>query len=197
MANPLHRLIGFILSRQCVYTRLERIAMADPDTSIMSPDGSEVYMYRGWLFNKITDQKRKYPLLPFSIRVHRIMMPDLDRHMHDHPWNARTFIMHGGYDETRLLGQVPIISIGGRSWGPGEMRESFRRRSGDTSTLGFEQYHKITRLHDNVRGALTLFAFGDWNGDWGFMVNGQKVLRRDYEAMMGKDANSAAVDPKG
>lgn len=183
-------LIGRIVTIPAVRDRLYRIAMADPDSTIFSPDRKIVYMERGWLFNRIDNGRRKYPWIPLSLRVHHIRQPDHDRHLHDHPWRARTWIMRGGYDEVRreeldftakqaARREVPL---------PKQYYDSdqdfigvvYERREGDTSTLGVDQYHKILALAPG--GAVTLFAFGTWRADWGFIVEGEKVPRREYEA---------------
>ena len=201
----IHKLIGYIVSRPAVADYLYWIALGDPDQHIMSPDGKRLYMWRGWLFNKITDHKRKYPWIKFSIRVHYIVMPDLDRHRHDHPFEARTYIMKGGYTEER---EHPVESFDDISCAEQhEMREggraeitdyesrrhydepdvvitTRRRVAGDTATFGFGRYHRITEVPQG--GAITLFAFGDYKGMWGFNVNGTKIPYRDYAVMMGK-----------
>lgn len=168
----LARLIGSILIKPAIRDRLIAIAQRDPDLHIMSPDGQQVYMYRYWLFNKITNFKRKYWFIPFSLRIHHIVMPDLDRHLHDHPFNARTWILKGGYDEVRASVPLDLYS------GDRAMFE-YTRLVGDSTTLGFEQYHKITKLHGGE--AWTLFMFGRYLGSWGFLVNCRKVKRAEYE----------------
>lgn len=170
-------LIGRVLKRRTVWEDLLNIAMGDPDEPILAADGSgQVYMYRYWLFNRITNYKRKYPFIPFSIRIHRIMLPDDDRHCHDHPFNARTWILSGGYDEVRMEHDEmyrPTIEV------------EHRRKPGDTSRLGFERYHRVTAIHDNPDieggGALTLFKFGPYLGKWGFLVNGEKMIHAEYK----------------
>lgn len=167
------KLIGRVLMRPNVHNWLLAIAMKTPDTPIMSPDGSEVYMHRYWLFNQISDYKRKYRFILFSIRIHNILRHDMDRHMHDHPFNARTWIMRGGYDEIRLR---PSTS----EWrNMTDVMDEFTRVPGDTSTLGFEQYHQITAVRPG--GALTLFMFGGYLGRWGFAVDGLKIPHAEYE----------------
>ena len=202
----IHKLIGYIVSRPAVCKYLYAVAMRNPDQHIMSPDGTQVYMYRGWLFNKITDQKRKYPFIKYSLRVHHILMPDLDRHRHDHPFNARTWIMENWYIEER---EHPVESFSDITYAEQqEMREggraeitdyesrryydepdvvitTRRRVAGDTATFGFERFHRITEVAPG--GTITLFGFGDYVGDWGFNVDGKKVLRRVYAEMMGKE----------
>lgn len=179
------KLIGRILRKPAVHAKLFKIAMEDPDQHIASPDGKDIYMYRFWLFNRITNYKRKYWFIPFSIRIHHIMRADNDRHLHDHPFNARTWIMRGGYEEIRLRGFWPIYPTGEF------LHEEIQRFPGDTSTLGFEKYHKITKVADG--GALTFFAFGPYKGDWGFLVNGRKMLRREYQRRFDPHAPGACL----
>lgn len=185
-------LIGKILKQPFIYTWLWKLARRTPDMHIPSPDGSEIYMYRYWLFNKIdANHKRKYEWIPFSIRIHHIVQPDLDRHLHDHPFNARTWIMRGGYTEVRrelrmqakrsdveriLHGSVSITTD---TIDADHVHLLYHRGPGESTTLGYEQYHKITELDPG--GALTFFAFGRYQGAWGFLVDGVKVLHRAYE----------------
>lgn len=37
----------------------------------------------------------------FTIMVHRILRPDPDRHLHDHPWNFLAIVLDGWYIEER------------------------------------------------------------------------------------------------
>ena len=105
--------------------------------------------------------KARHSWCPISVRVHLIKQPDGDRHLHDHPWNARSIILSGGYVEQR----------------PGA--RFFVRRPGDTVALKFGEYHRITNVRDG--GALTLFVTGRYRGQWGFWVDGAKVPWREYE----------------
>lgn len=165
-------LLGELLCKPAVRDFLYHLARQTPDMHIMSPDGKEVYMYRYWLFNPIdpTTWKRKYRFIPFSLRIHHIVRPDEDRHPHDHPFNARTWILRGGYEEVRL---VPMDDLPGF-----DRMVEFSRLPGDTATLGHNQYHRITKLYGGE--AVTLFAFGPYKGQWGFRVNGEKMLRAEY-----------------
>lgn len=157
------KLIGRILRQPAVRDKLIEIARRTPDFHIVGDDGT-VYMSRYWLFNPIANKKRKYPFIPFSIRIHHIMRADQDRHPHDHPWNARTWILDGWYFEQRKNGQRQI---------------TYRRAPGDTARLGYERYHRITSVSDG--GAWTLFVFGRYRGQWGFLVDDGKVNFRQYE----------------
>lgn len=169
-------LIGRLLRKPAVRDYLLERAKRTPDQHIMSPDGGTVYMYRYWLFNQIDARtyKRKHRLIPFSIRIHHIVQPDHDRHMHDHPFNARTWIMRGGYEEVRS--EVTFDGID--TWWTQRRNIEYQRLPGDSATLGHGQYHKITKLYGGE--ALTFFVFGQYLGQWGFLVNGEKMLFREY-----------------
>lgn len=154
-------LIAKILARSAVSDWLIRRALKTPYTHI-AKDG-DVYMYRWWLFNPYppaSDGRRRRwaDWLP-SARIHLIRRPDEDRHPHDHPWNARTVILRGWYDEVR------------------EGRE-IRRAEGTTAALKFGEFHRITEVCDG--GVFTLFITSRYQGTWGFLVDGVKVPWREY-----------------
>jgi hypothetical protein len=181
------KLIGRFLCQPAVRSTLLDIAMRTPDDHIYGPNG-EIYMYRYWLFNPINHKlyKRKYPFIPFSIRIHRTMTPDLDRHLHDHPFNAWWWIMGGGYEEVRLA----ETTLAEPNWSRDKMVEH-RRLPGDAVKIKHDEFHKITRLYDSKNGALSLFVFGRYKGPWGFLVNGEKMVRREYERRFKPSAPTA------
>lgn len=127
------------------------------------------YMERYWLFNPYNretgEPKRKW--IPFSIRIHHIKREDREKHLHDHPWNARTIILKGGYRECALVDgpQYPLII-------------HRMRYPGDTATIGFGKYHRIERVLTG--GAITLFISWRYQGVWGFLVDGHKIPWKDY-----------------
>jgi hypothetical protein len=142
------------------------------------------YMNRWWLFNpygsdvNVPDGERhktvKYGWLP-SVRIHHILREDDARDMHDHPWNARTIILKGWYEEERL--------VTGYSNGYGYNSRfakvnRYFRKPGDTAKLLFGEYHNIKAVSKD--GVWTLFFTWDYMGTWGFLVNGKKVPWREY-----------------
>lgn len=166
------------------------------------------YMERYWVFNpydRATNKPRWGLLCPVSIRVHHIKREDLDRALHDHPWNARTIILRGWYEEKRLLIGDDRQGVIDRQTGlikdliktfPGshaEVFEYFTRRRGDTAALGFGEYHTITEVSEG--GVYTLFFSSSWKGVWGFLVNGVKVPWREYLGIPAKGDLSDAVTP--
>ncbi len=159
------RLIAWAVSRPRVAAWIVRRAFRTPYSDILSPDGSETYMRRWWLFNPYPGSeqcdRRQFKWLPLSIRVHHILRPDPDRHLHDHPWDARTIILMGGYAEERDDGHT------------------YTRWVGDTAPLEHDTFHRITEV-DAALGAVTLFITYRYRGTWGFWVDGAKVPWRTY-----------------
>ena len=168
--------IARVLALPGVADWLIRRAMRTPYSPIVK--NGELYMDRFWLFNAYPDtgesgSDKPRGLCPISIRIHHIVLPDQDRHLHDHPWNARTVILRGWYNETRLERPAPDAD--------GNERIVHHRRSrivGDTAALKFGEYHCITELADG--GAWTMFITGPYRGTWGFLVDGAKVQWRKY-----------------
>jgi len=139
--------------------------MKTPYTHILHPEG--VYMERYWLFNPYPadGESGKKNRFPISIRIHRICMPDEARDLHDHPWNARTIILKGGYSEKRLM--------------PDGTEKLFTRQPGDTARINFGEYHTIVSLCRR-QPVWTIFITGKYRGTWGFLVNGVKIQWRKY-----------------
>ena len=156
----LWKAVAYVLSRKPVAWYLIKRARRTPYFHL---DG---YMNRWWLFNPYTpqDYERRASWLP-SIRVHHILRADTARHLHDHPWNARTIILDGWYVERRLTASGAVV-------------ESLRERS-DTAEINFGQYHSIDEVSDG--GVYTLFFTWKYMGGWGFLVGGRKIPWRKYE----------------
>lgn len=154
-------LVARVCAKPVVAEWLIRRAQKRPYIHIYGKDGS-MYMGRWWLFNPYPypEEERKRWQFPISIRIHHIQRKDDDRHLHDHPWNARTIIIKGGYTEMRE---------GGGHW---------PRVPGSTAKLKFGEYHRITYVRPE--GAWTIFITGRYQGTWGFLVDGQKVQWRKY-----------------
>lgn len=157
-------MLAKFLARPAIVEWLIRRAKRTPYLHLVDADGS-VYMERYWLFNpyppKSDGADRRWGNWLPSVRLHKIMREDRDRHMHDHPWNARTFILRGWYWEQRE--GVPGFIV---------------RLDGTTATLKFGEYHRISRVSDG--GVWTLFITWRHCGTWGFLVDGSKVPWRQY-----------------
>lgn len=160
------KLVARVASIPRVADWLIRRAQRTPYIHIYDPQTGEMYMGRWWLFNpypSAEDQRRKRWQFPISVRIHHIMRPDTARDHHDHPWNARTIILRGGYREVRLEDGHNI---------------SHCRLAGDTAKINFGEYHTIKYIPPG--GAWTIFITGKYRGTWGFLVNGVKVQWRKY-----------------
>ena len=190
LTNFLWRLVALIVSRPWVRARIISRAARTPYSHIRGADGS-LYMARYWLFNPYSKdaQNRIVPAriswLP-SIRVHHIRRPDTDRDLHDHPWNARTIVLGGWYEEERPL-EVARFRVAGlgrsvhlRTYEENQTRLVYVRRQGYTGRLLFEEYHRISEVSPG--GVFTLFFTWPEKGDWGFSVDGVKVPHEEYLA---------------
>lgn len=158
-----------LLARPAVANWIIQRAACTPDEHLPG------YMRRYWLFNRY-DRKTRRPrwsFIPFSIRVHHILRADEARDHHDHPWNARTFILKGAYDERRGDGCARF------------------RPSGDTAAIKFGEFHSIIWVSPG--GVWTLFVMGKYRGVWGFDVDGKKV---DFKTYLGDDEFSARRGPQ-
>lgn len=148
-------------------------AQRTPYAPVMSQDGQTLYMGRWWLFNPYPapgNGRKRWSWLP-SIRVHHICVEGQDRHCHDHPWNARTIILRGGYREQRPDVEFNIGIEEGYVY-------SITRGPGDTARLLYGQFHRISKVSPG--GAWILFITWRYRGTWGFLVDGRKVPWREY-----------------
>lgn len=161
MADFLWSLVARVLRRPLIVAWLTRRAWANMDAPIVK--GDNTYMLRGWVFNPYDRETRarKYPRIPFSLRMHFILREDDDRHLHDHPWSGRSLVLDGGYYEQR--------------WGSAWVEA---RMAGSSARLEHGQFHRIVSV--SSRGALTLCVLGRMHGDWGFLVDGKKVPHAEY-----------------
>lgn len=171
-------MIAWLLSRPAVVDWLIRRARRTPYTPIIGMAG-ELYMERFWLFNPYppggqSGADQPWWKFPISIRLHHICLPDPDRHLHDHPWNARTVILRGGYSEVRPFELPFVLSRIGIPPPEGALHV---RAAGDTVAIGFGEYHRIVSVQPDT---WTLFITGRYRGTWGFSVDGVKVPWRTY-----------------
>jgi hypothetical protein len=175
------KLLARFLSRPAVTDWLIARASRTPYQHLRDADGS-VYMERYWMFNPYPARSdgagRKWGDWLPSIRLHRIMREDRERHFHDHPWNARTFILRGWYDEVRHASyQYEAVHKGDAfSWTIDGM--AFTRWAGSTAPLKAGQFHRIVRVRDG--GVWTLFITWRKRDTWGFLVDGKRVPWREY-----------------
>lgn len=169
------KLIAWIVTRPRI---TEWIIFKSLQTPYFHIDG---YMKRYWLFNAYVKDAtgvmyKPWPWLP-SVRVHHILRADFDRVPHDHPWDARTIILHGYYIESRRELASEKEKPGFLAAAPW-VNKRYYRFKGDTATLKFEEYHTVTEVSEG--GVWTLFFTWKYRGGWGFWVDGKKVPYREY-----------------
>lgn len=194
MKNLLWSLLAQLLAKPVIANWLIRRAQKTPYMHILSPSGDTVYMWRWWLFNPYNRKtnKPRWSWVPFSIRVHHIARPDYDEHCHDHPWDARTIILRGGYTEKRLLTSKEVDRMARHMdveqrldqllqrqvLSKVEATEHLTRFPGDTAALKHGEYHSITEVMPS--GAVTLFITWRYQGTWGYLVDGVKIYWKTY-----------------
>jgi hypothetical protein len=103
----------------------------------------------------------------FSVLLHRIHEPDLDRHPHDHPWPFASLILSGSYEE--------------RVWdNPADLRSSRIRMHPRFSLkrMKLSQAHRITSL--GPQPLWTLVLAGRRRKSWRFWTADGPVDWRNY-----------------
>ena len=161
--GPLARLLASPAPLQWLQRRAERT----PYFHIYGPDG-RLYMRRWWLLPKWClrfDPKcgalMPKPWMPFSIRLHHIMRPDADRHLHDHPFNFRSVVLAGWYVEQCLFGQLDeraaaqVDGVADDLYGTRAIRHL---KAGDTYRSAAGRMHRIDGVSEG--GAWSLFVMG-------------------------------------
>lgn len=184
MRDLIWRAVARIVTIPTVTDWLIARAHRTPYTPITSRDGTDTYMVRLWLFNPYPNDgdkagwegwERSWRRHLPSVRIHHIRREDDTGPMHDHPWNARTVVLRGWYDEERPY-STPMYRV--RVDGEGGARNLYRRSAGYTGRLLFGHYHRIREVSDG--GVWTLFITWKKQGTWGFLVDGVKVPWRKY-----------------
>ncbi|HEY1898617.1 MAG TPA: hypothetical protein VGG49_02380 [Steroidobacteraceae bacterium] len=149
MRAALWRALAWFITRPGIRRRIVQWAMRHPYSHIGS------YMGRWWVVPQTWG-------LPFAIRLHHIVRSDADPYVHDHPWNWRTVILYGWYEEEDVEG-IKRIQL-----------------EGDTRAATSETFHRINSV--STGGVWTFFIMGRRTNRWGFMVGcpARKVYYRDY-----------------
>lgn len=102
--------------------------------------------------------------------IHRFMMSDPDRGLHDHPWLwAKSYILAGGYDEL-VLKHRKVVTV--------------ERRAFEINKFDGYAFHRVT-MPDHLKGKTwTLFTHGPREKDWGFLEYTEKdglVDQNEYQ----------------
>ena len=129
------------------------------------------YMKRYWLVPEEAVTLRRpiaWLLQRFGIavRVHEILRSDLGRDPHNHPWSFLSIILFGCYHEELYDKRGRLISK--KLHGPGSV---LWRPHGTHHRLELPSGSKV----------LTLFVTFKKRSNWGFVVDGLPVDRRDYK----------------
>jgi len=136
---------------------LKTQAMSTPDEHL---DG---YMMRYWLVTPA--QAREQGLPCHGIRLHHILREDRDRHMHNHPWGFRSYILSGHYYE--------------ESRAPNGTLQRTKVCAGDTYARGPQDYHRITQISAEPLWTLCVLDAKNPNG-WGFLTDEGHVDSHAY-----------------
>lgn len=127
---------------------LEWLASKLPSTTITV--GGKPYLTRCYLFGK----DRTWG----NIYLHRFHSSDQGDELHNHPWEwSVSLILSGGYSEEFREGD------GRETWWVNR-RE---KRPGELNFIRAGDFHRVD-LHDEEKGAWTLFFAGPRTKDWGF-----------------------------
>jgi hypothetical protein len=111
----------------------------------------------------------------FGVFIHKIMLPDPDRGLHDHPWPFGCFILKGGYVEAFKPGAPWPTSdwVWRTGWGWARRWHTMRRG----------EFHRITRLLGVP--TWTLIFVGRRQGDWGYLTPDGWVSHEDFHRTLG------------
>jgi len=113
-------------------------------------------------------------LAGIAIRIHHIMKPDRDRHMHDHPWWWISIVLRGSYVE------ITPNPDGAEVW-PTTASEPVLGHIRHTGSIAIKRptdRHKIAVVPPG--GVWTLFITGPKRQEWGFYTETGKVHHRQY-----------------
>lgn len=91
----------------------------------------------------------------FSIFLHRLLASDVDKHLHDHPWDFVSLILWGSY--TELCASSP-------NWSTPTPRTVKR---GDIVRHDHSDAHKLTL---NSKSVWSLVFIGSKRYDWGYQT---------------------------
>lgn len=104
-----------------------------------------------------------------TLFLHRFLDSDSDRGIHDHPWDSKSFIVSGGYNEKRLIVDGDYKKVILRNIKP----FSFNK-------IGKNDFHQI--ILKEKTPAWTLFYHGPRVKHWGFKyysVNADGSISKD------------------
>lgn len=178
--------------RKLAHAIIDR-AMQTPYSHLARDDGT-YYMRRFWLvpYNYVPEHggtgcgKVSWKQRPFTralqelgiaARVHHIMDPDKDRHLHDHPWWWISVVLDGWYIEAQPADPNPN---GLFNWRKGQELVTHRlRKQGSVAIASPTTRHAITTVP--YTGVWTLFITFKPRQTWGFYTQDGKVPHDEYQ----------------
>jgi hypothetical protein len=122
-------------------------------------DPDQVYLKRWWVL------RTRW----FIVRIHKIMMSDSDRDLHDHPWSFWSWILKGSYIE--------------EIWDEDDQMKKIKLRP--RWSLGFRnatQLHRLT-LENDDEPVWTIVVSGRSERDWGFQTDDGWLIWHEYLAL--------------
>lgn len=111
----------------------------------------------------------------FGVLLHRLRLPDSDRHLHNHPWGFVSLILAGGYTETfaATIGSGEVS----RTWRPWSLHRITRANFHAIRTLGVG-----SDADGRAPSVWTLLAIGPRSQDWGYATETGYVDHVSYHA---------------
>lgn len=146
----------------------------------------------GLIVHHLGDYMRRWILrTPWgTVRIHNILRSDLDRDMHDHPFDFTSILLKGGYYETTRWVCTDATTIEPEGRGPFETIWDPQKPYTIREVVTHERYHprfsvirhRAEDLHKLrlTKPVWTLVISGPWRRKWGFMTPQGWVHWKDY-----------------
>lgn len=122
----------------------------------------------------------------FGVYLHKILLPDNDINLHDHPWDMVSVILSGGYKEIFMTFKEQTYDDDGsiRSYRGSHQRRHWTRWSVHSMKGGGKykyqnDLHKIISLDKTP--TWTLLFVGPRKRQWGYQTKDGWVARKDYD----------------
>jgi len=170
--------------------KLIALAKRTPYFHLHHGDGT-LYMERYWLIpwlNDVGSRTMSWWREPFgwlcqrfgiAMRIHVLHTPDLDRALHDHPWDYISVVLRGYYTELRpVFNDKPCFE--------GYTEEAAFSNYRDEGSIAYRHAtdrHRIVRMGHQC---VTLFITGPKRQWWGFYIPSGKVYYKDYDSVHNK-----------
>lgn len=154
----------WLIKLMCNPARIEKRWSRLPPYTDIYEDGV-LYMARRWIFNPYDsgdghNPGNVYDPAALSVRLHRIHRADTGRHLHNHPWYARTIILSGWYVEENPQG-LQVTKTAGQTFG-----------------ITPDFYHRIIEVSNPP--PVTLFITAAKCAEWGFDTEDGFVPHKVY-----------------